>query len=288
MAETLRKSDTGRTGIPQWLRTLVLFAGAGTATFLPAQRPEAEVEKALEAAIYKETVLGDLAGAMQEYKTILAQADKNRELAARALFQMGQCQEKLGHRAAAQSDYRRVATEYSDQTGIAAAARSLAAGFSGPRNLNFEEGVVGKAPAGWTVPVLPKDPPYSAELRRNGCPNNSGCAVLLVSPNAPWRRPFSTMIQSFNAEAYRGKTVRLRAWLRVEAENDGAQMRLAVDRDGFFDNLDSQPVRAAEWTRSEVVRRIDEDVRFILIGVMSNARGPVWVSDISFEVIPDR
>lgn len=242
----------------------------------------------MEAAIYQEVVLGNLRGAVEEYKAILGQPDKSLDTAARALFQLGQCQEKLGQHAASQSSYRRVLNEYGDESALATLARTLTAGFPGPRNLNFEEGVVGKAPAGWTVPVLPKDPNYSAELRRTGCRSSSGCVVVLVSANAP--RSFGTMIQSFGAEAYRGKTVRLRAWLRVDAvrPDDGAQMRLAVDRDGFWNNVDDRPVRSSEWTRSEIVSRIDEDVRFILIGIMSNARGRVWVDDISFEVVPGR
>jgi hypothetical protein len=288
MAESLRKRDTRRTGIPQSARTLILLAVMGAYTFLAAQKSASDIDRRLEAAIYKETVMGDLTGAMEDYKAILARADKPRDVAARALYQLAQCHDKLGQRAAAQSAYRRVAGEYGDQTAIAALARGLAS-FAGPRNLNFEEGVVGKVPPGWTVPVLPKDPNFSAELRRSGCRSNSGCAVVLVSPTAP--RPFGTMMQSASAEGYRGKTVRLRAWLRVEAAKpeDSAQMRLAVDRDGFWDNRDNDPVvRSAEWTRCDIIRKIDEDARFILIAVMSNARGRVWVDDISFEVVPDR
>ena len=183
MAEILRKSDTRRTGIAQWLRTLVLFGAAGTAGFVAGQQPAAEPEKRLEAAVYREMVLGDLAGAMEEYKAILALPDKPREVAARAQLQLGQCREKLGN------------------------------GFPGPKNLDFREGTEGKAPAGWIVPVLSKDLDYFAQRRVAGCRSNPGCAVVLVPANAP--RPFSTIMQSFSAAPYRGKTVRLRAWLRV-------------------------------------------------------------------------
>jgi hypothetical protein len=265
---------------------MMLSAALAAAVWAAADRPVG-IERKLEEAIYKEMVIGDLPGAMQEYRNILAQPDKPREVAARALYQIAQCQEKLGQRAAAQAGYRRVAAEFADQTAVAALARALA-NFSGPRNLNFEEGAVGKVPARWTVPVLPKDPNYSAELRRTGCRGNGACAVVLVSPNSP--RPFGTMMQSASADGYRGKTVRLRGWLRVDAAgpDDYAQLRLAVDRDGFWDNIDDQPVHAAEWTRCDIVRKIDEDARFILIAIISNARGRVWVDDLSFEVVPGR
>jgi hypothetical protein len=263
MAEILRKSDARRTGIAQWLRTLVLFAAAGGAVFPAAERPAAErpaaeAEKKLEAAIYREMVLGDLTGAMEEYKAIVDLPEKPKEVASRALLQLAQCQEKLGH------------------------------GFPGPRNLDFKEGVVGKAPAGWIVPVLPKDVNDFAMLSRTGC-RSGGCAVVMAPAHAP--RPLSTIMQSFSATPYRGKTVRFRAWLRVEAGNgdDSAQMFLSVDREnhqtGFFDNMDDRPMRSAEWTRCDIVCRIDDDARFIEMGIMSIGRGKVLVDDVSFEVV---
>ncbi len=226
---------------------------------MAAQRPEAQAERKLEAAIYREVVLGDLNGAMEEYRALLAMPDKSKEVATRATAQLGQCQEKLGH------------------------------GFPGPRNLDFKEGVAGKAPAGWIVPVLPKDINDFAMLSRTGCRTGSGCAVVMAPAHAP--RPFSTIMQSFSAAPYRGKTVRLRAWLRLDSANaeDAAQMRLAVDRenhrDGFIDNMDDRPVRSAEWTRCDITGRVDEDAQFIEIGIMSIGRGRVWVDDVSFEVI---
>ena len=226
---------------------------------MAAPAAEREAERKLEAALYREMVLGDLAGAIEEYKAILALPEKSKDVASRATQQLGECQEKLGH------------------------------GFPGPRNLDFKEGAAGKAPAGWMVPVLRKDWNDYAVLSRSGCRTGSGCAMVMAPAHAP--RPFSTIMQSFSAAPYRGKTVRLRAWLRVDAANrdDAAQMRLAVDRenhrDGFIDNMDDRPVRAAEWTRCDIVGRVDDDAQFIEIGIMSIGRGRVWVDDVSFEVV---
>jgi hypothetical protein len=130
---------------------------------------------------------------------------------------------------------------------------------------------------------------YMAELRRVGCRSGIGCAVVLVPANAP--RPFSQLMQSFSAAPYRGMTVRLRAWLRVEAAqpDDRAQMRLSVDRaghqNGFLDNMDDRPVRSAEWTLCEITGKVDADATFIEIGIMSIGRGRVWADDVSFEIV---
>jgi tetratricopeptide (TPR) repeat protein len=275
------------------LKLLIALALGLAPMFAAAAVQDAEWQ--LEAAIHREVVLGDLKGAMEAYQAILASPAKSKAVAARALFQLGQCQEKLGQRDAAYSFYQRVVTEYGDQAETAGQARAKLAAWDtvpAPRNLKFEEGVVGKVPPGWFVPALPKDADYLAELRRSGCRSGVGCAIVLVPANAP--RPLSDLMQSFGAGAYRGKVVRLRAWLRLEATDpdDRAQMWISVDREhhrqGFYDNMDDRPLRSPEWTQCEIVGRIDPDAVFIDIGVMSIGRGRVWVDDVSFEVVEAR
>ena len=254
---------------------------------------QADPEEQLEAAIHQEMVKGDLAGAVVRYRAILALPAKPAPVAARALFQMGWCLEKMGEKSQAGEAYQRVLNQYGGEREIAEQARTRLARSEqtggGPRNLRFEEGVAGKVPPGWFVPALPKDADYLAELRRKDCRSGIGCVVVLVPANAP--RPFGNIMQSFSAAAYRGKTVRLRAWLRLEASDadDRAQMWLSVDRtnrkSGFFDNGDNQPVRSAAWTACEIVTTIDRDAQFIDFGFMSIGRGRVWVDDVFFETI---
>ena len=302
MAEMLPKSDTNRAANPRWLRKLWVVGGfivLPMAAMLAAENGwRADPEEQLEAAIHREVVKGDLQGAMERYRAILALPAKPPAVAARALFQLGRCLEKAGEKNQAREIYRRVVGEYPGEMEIAGQARARLAADEpaggAPRNLKFEEGVVGKVPPGWFVPALPKDADYLAELRRTGCRSGIGCVVVLVPANAP--RPFGNIMQSFSAAAFRGKTVRLRAWLRLEAAADGradaedrAQMWLSVDRthrqSGFFDNGDSQPVRSAAWTAREIVTAIDRDAQFIDFGFMSIGRGRVWVDDVSFEIL---
>src|ERR1022692_3070918 len=258
-------------------------------------------EEQLEAAVHREVVVGDLPGAIEEYRAIIARTGTPRPIAARAYLEIGQCQEKSGQRKEAWDTYRRLVTDYSDQTAIISLARTKLAAWSGPRNLKFDEGVTGKVPPGWFVPSLPKDADFLAELRRGeGCRSRTGCALVMVPRNAP--RPVGNLMQSFSAAAYTGKTVRLRAWIRLETffvnsfgirlpdPEDRAQMWLNVERanhrNGFFDKMDDRPVRAPDWTLAEITADIGEDARFINFGVMSIGGGRVWVDDVSFDVIP--
>jgi len=253
----------------------------------------ADVEMQLEAAIHREIVLGDLRGALDQYRAILALRDRSNPEAGRALLGMGRCFEKLGRRNEARAAYERIVNEFAGQPDLVGQARTQLAGWEnplpGPRNLQFEQGVAGKVPPGWFVPALPKDADLLAQFRRAGCRTGAGCAVLLVPANTP--TPYSNLMQSFSAATYAGKTVRLRAWIRVEASDpdDRAQMWLSVDRRnrqrGFFDNMADRPVRSAEWTQCEIVGPVDRDATFIDFGITSIGRGRVWVDNVSFEAI---
>ena len=295
MAETLRNPDTPGRGFTHYSPklstrrarwTLLAGIGAAAAAALLAAGQNGDPEMQLEAAIYNETVRGDLKGAIGQYRALAAQSGAPRPVAARALLHLGQCLQKLGQSREAQGAYGRIVREYSDQRDIAAMAQAQAAprSESGPRNLNFQQGVAGKAPPGWLV-----NGDYAAEVRRSGCRVGIGCALVLAPANATMH--VGNLMQSFTAAPYKGKTVRLRAWLRLDASGpeDRAQMWLRVDRAnwplGFLDNMDDRPVRSEDWTRCEITTRVYEDATMINLGVMSIGGGRVWVDDVSFEVI---
>jgi len=90
----------------------------------------AQAEKLLEGARHKEVVDGDLKAAIEQYRKIAAQFAKQPEIAARALFQLGQCQERLGQ-AEARKSYERIVREYSGAQQYAAAARARLAAMGG-------------------------------------------------------------------------------------------------------------------------------------------------------------
>jgi hypothetical protein len=271
-----------------------MLLGMAMALALMAQ---SDAERQLETAVYRETVMGDVPAAIGMYRALGAEKGIARPVAARALWQLGQCQEKLGQRREAHATYARVAREFASEGAIAALARGKLAGWSdalpGPRNLRFEEGDPGKTPPGWFVPQVEKISGSLAELRRKGCRSSAGCAVVIAPATAAAPDSVGNLMQSFRAAAYRGKTVRLRAWVRVEAGGPGdrAQMWLRVDRPngkvGFLEDMDGRPVRPAEWTSCEIVAEIDGDAQFVDFGVKSMGRSRVWVDGVSFEIVPE-
>ena len=107
-------------------RTMLLplagaLCAALSAGYAANQAKDSRAEVALQAAIKKEVVDGDLKGAIEQYQK-LAQG-RDRAVAAKALVRMGQCYEKLGD-AESRKAYERVLREYTDQTGAVAEARA--------------------------------------------------------------------------------------------------------------------------------------------------------------------
>jgi hypothetical protein len=261
-----------------------------------------DADREFEAAVHREIVLGDLPGAIENYRAILSDPAAPRALAARALLRTGECLEKLGQSEEAYNKYQRIVREYADQPAALTQARVKLAAWSRPRNLKFEEGVPGRVPPGWRVPALPEDSARMAELHRDGCRSRFGCAVVTAAANVP--RAEGTLMQTFSATAYRGKVVRLVAWLKLESmfvtgptlrlptPGDRAQLWLKVvranRRTGFSDSMDDRPVRSSEWTRCEIAGRIDDDAEFINFGVLSIGGGRVWMDDVSFDVAASR
>src|SRR5215475_6321763 len=118
----LRKRVLIRMAIPLWMGMLVASEGGNRGL-------DAQLEKKLEAAIHREIVLGDLGGAIELYREIVADAAP-RVVAAKSLVQMGECLEKLGRNEEAYAKFRRVVSEYPDQTDELNRARLRLAAWS--------------------------------------------------------------------------------------------------------------------------------------------------------------
>src|SRR5207248_3858335 len=99
--------------------------------------------------------------------------------------------------------------------GLWLAGASPAAPPKGPANLDLEEGDLGQVPTGWFFPPLSAEAGYSAELTDDRPKSGKRCA-LLSRDRKDGPAGFGNLMQTFDATAYRGKRVRLRAAVRVQ------------------------------------------------------------------------
>jgi Tol biopolymer transport system component len=124
----------------RWMTAGIL---AGLLCFAPSaftQKPDrAEVQ--FEAASKKELVDGDLKAAIGLYSKLVQST--NRAIAAKALIQMGQCQEKLGQ-ADARKSYERTIRDFADQKEAVATAHVHLDKMAG----SAEKGIVAREASG--------------------------------------------------------------------------------------------------------------------------------------------
>jgi len=116
-------------------RIITLLALLAPALLLPARPAQKlSLEARMGAAQHQEQVEGNFEAAIAGYKKVIAEAGRNRALAAGALVRMGQCYEKLGDTQAqeARKAYERVVRDYGDQAEIVAQARVRLAALGGP------------------------------------------------------------------------------------------------------------------------------------------------------------
>jgi hypothetical protein len=155
-----------------------------------------------------------------------------------------------------------------------------------PANLDFEQGELGEMPPGWRMTQASASAGFGAQVTDDRPYQGRTCA--LVNGISFSRTPLSgTLMQSFDATAYRGKRVRFRA--AVRAENSRAQLWLAVERPrqlpGFFDNMADRPITAGRWQVYEVVGDVAADAARIGIGLTLNGDGRAWIDAGSFDVL---
>lgn len=111
---------------------------------------------------------------------------------------------------------------------------------------------------------------------------NRAAAAAPVSSTA-----FTAFAQVMPAAPHQGKTIRLRARVRVTNPDSGAAgLWLQVDRPnqalGFFDNMQNRPVRSAEWREYEIQGPVAGDAMGIVGGLLTS--GAVTADYDGFEL----
>ena len=162
-------------------------------------------------------------------------------------------------------------------------------------NLQFQQGEAMKSPPGWFVLDAVQDTEYLVQWHAN-CRDDAPCA-LLAGPATATAESLGKLLQDFQAAPFRGKRVKLRAWIKLEAGaiGDRAYMLMQVNRPGavagFSDYMEDRPITSSEWKRYEIRGDVAPDAESIRIGVTLYGRGRVSVSGVGFvedAVTPDQ
>lgn len=153
-----------------------------------------------------------------------------------------------------------------------------------PVNLDFEQGQLGQMPAGWQMTAASERAGFGADLTDEQPYQGKTCAVVRGISFSPTPGT-ATLMQSFDAAAYRGQRVRFRAAVRTD--DSRAQLWLAVERPdhrpSFFDNMADRPIASNRWQVYDIVGEVAADATRIGIGLTVNGDGRAWIDAGVFE-----
>jgi hypothetical protein len=101
---------------------------------------------------------------------------------------------------------------------------------------------------------------------------------------------FGTLMQAFDAEAYRGQRLRLSAFVKTEAVSNRAGLWMRIDGVGAtmlaLDNMHDRPIsRTTDWARYEIVLDVPREARLIAFGILLQGRGRAWIDDVRFAAV---
>jgi hypothetical protein len=101
---------------------------------------------------------------------------------------------------------------------------------------------------------------------------------------------FGTFTQPIRADNYRGKRVRLVAYVKPKGVKDWAGLWLRVDGKEktaiAFDNMNARPIKGtSDWTAYGLVLDVPQEAEELFIGCLLAGQGRLWIDDMQLLVV---
>jgi beta-lactamase regulating signal transducer with metallopeptidase domain len=142
------------------------------------------------------------------------------------------------------------------------------------------------APHGWFLAGT-KPANYTAGVDRDAVFQGRPSAFLKAKPSAI--EGFGTLMQSFSAEQYLGKRVRLSASVKSQQVNSWSGLWMRVDKGSVgvaFDNMMDRPIKGTtDWHTYSVVLDVPQDATAIFFGILLHEGGEVWLNSVQLETV---
>ncbi|MBO1581733.1 helix-turn-helix transcriptional regulator [Bacillus sp. XF8] len=104
---------------------------------------------------------------------------------------------------------------------------------------------------------------------------------------------FTTLMQMFKADKYRGKRLRLTAFIKSESVKDWAGLWVRVDGKDTdplaMDNMQNRPIKnTTNWQPYSVVLDIKEEALGIAFGILLSGEGCIWADGFRFDEVDEK
>jgi hypothetical protein len=141
---------------------------------------------------------------------------------------------------------------------------------------------------GW---FLSGSSPRSYEIGVVEDAGRKGKVAFIKSNTSKIKDDFGTIMQTFDAEMYKGKKVKLTGFIRSEEVKSWAAMWMRVDDakgSVSFDNMQDRSIKGTtNWNKYEIVLSVPERSTTINYGVLLSETGQVWMDNLTFEIVGD-
>jgi hypothetical protein len=101
-----------------------------------------ELTSLLQRGLFEEEANRNLTAAISNYESLAAKFDQNKDIAATAIFRLGECYRKLGRTNDAAMQYQRIVRDFADQQTLVTLSRQNLAGLGQPSVPSSTEGEV--------------------------------------------------------------------------------------------------------------------------------------------------
>jgi erythromycin esterase len=141
--------------------------------------------------------------------------------------------------------------------------------------------------AGWISPAIGSG---SYETGLDHDIRHSGNSSAFIRSKTDEPIAFGNLMQVFEAENFRGRRVRMTAFVKSENVEKSAGLWMRVDGKEYgtiaFDNMMTRPITGtSDWKQYEVVLDLPEESADISFGVLLSGKGKIWVDDFKFDVV---
>lgn len=123
-----------------------------------------------------------------------------------------------------------------------------------------------------------------------GVDKSSGKTLLYIKGLSDNLSGFGTVMQTFSANKYLGKRLKLSASVKSDNVTGWAGLWMRVDgknRDVLsFDNMENRAIKGStKWKKYEVILDVPKESKFIAFGVLTSGKGTVFVDEIKFAEV---
>jgi hypothetical protein len=145
-----------------------------------------------------------------------------------------------------------------------------------------------KLPPGW---YRAGEYRYNYSMFMEAAAGQDGKTAATIKSNVEKTGGFGTLMQSFSANKYLGKRIRMSGMVKSSDVKGWAGLWLRVDQADSkeplaFDNMQNRPIKGTtDWKKYDIILDVPGNATKIAFGALLDEAGQIWFEKINFEIV---